>query len=341
MANASAFIFDVGHGSCVLVEDGAVLTVVDCRDSPLLIDFFLQRRIKFVTQVVISHADADHIDGVLALIQSDYVRLGTVFVNADASKDTVAWTDLRLALQDAARRGKLQVRIDIGDGMAEQLRHETVSIEVIAPGIASRLSGPGGRTAQGAAASSNTMSVVLRLHHDGHPVMLIPGDLDQPALDDVVKREKDIQADVLIFPHHGGHISAASSQEKSRAKNEDFAKQLMGYVKPHLVLFSIGRGRFETPRPEIVAAIQNANANCYVRCTQLSERCEKAKLPSNDAHLSRLPAVGRPKNHCCGGSLQIVFAGKATMRGVDQRLHDHFVKSSVSTPLCRSRGGTR
>ena len=94
-------VFDVGHGSCVFLEDGAVTTVIDCKNSTLLIEFLLSRNIRAISQVIVSHADADHVDGILALIQSDYIQLGTVFVNADASKDSEAWLDLRIALQDA------------------------------------------------------------------------------------------------------------------------------------------------------------------------------------------------------------------------------------------------
>jgi competence protein ComEC len=132
-AKPSLIVFDVGHGSCVFLQDGAITTVIDCKNSTLFIEFLLSRNIRTISQVIISHADADHIDGILALIQSDYVQLGTVFVNADASKDSETWMDLRIALQDASTRGKLKVQTEIGDGMAHQLQHDAVRIEVVAP----------------------------------------------------------------------------------------------------------------------------------------------------------------------------------------------------------------
>ncbi len=192
-------VFDVGHGSCVLLQDGAVSTVIDCKNSTLLIDFLLSQNINTISQVIISHSDADHIDGILALIQSDYIQLGTVFVNADASKNSETWTDLRIALQDAVGRGKLHVRTEIGDGMADHLLHEAVQIEVVAPGIASRLAGPGGRTPQDGAATSNSMSVVLRLHHDNHPIMLIPGELRPPVQEDRLEQWRSL-APSLVAP---------------------------------------------------------------------------------------------------------------------------------------------
>src|SRR4051812_22570588 len=189
------FVFDVGHGSCVFLQDGSVTTVIDCKNSTLLIDFLLSKNVSEISQIIISHADADHIDGILALIQSDYIQLGTVFVNADP-KDSDTWLELRMALQDASLRGKLKIRTEIGDGMADQLKREDVEIEVIAPGVAARLASPKGRTPQRARASSNSLSVVLRLHHENHPVILIPGDLDEVGLSDLIERGKQLGADI-------------------------------------------------------------------------------------------------------------------------------------------------
>lgn len=329
-------VFDVGHGSCVWLQDGDVTTVIDCKNSTLLIEFLLSQQIDLISQVIISHADADHIDGILALIQSDYIQLGTVFVNADASKESEAWSDLRLALQDASARGKLKVRTEIGDGMAEQLQQQTVRIEVVAPGIASRLAGPGGRTPQQARATSNTMSVVLRLHHDNHPVMLIPGDLDNFGLADLLQRGKQLTSDILFFPHHGGNIGHGGDPAAREQNNTAFAKMIVQQVNPKLVLFSIGRGRFSTPRPEIINEILACAADCHIHCTQLSDHCQRETPEHPPSHLNELPALGRSKNQCCGGSMEIIFAGKNTVAQLDHSRHSEFVDDSVATPLCKS-----
>jgi beta-lactamase superfamily II metal-dependent hydrolase len=329
-------VFDVGHGNCVFLQDGTFTTVIDCKESTLLIEFLLSQNIRAISQVVISHADADHIDGILALIQSDYIKLGTVFVNADASKDSETWMALRIALQDASIRGKLKVRTEIGDGMADQLQFDAVQIEVVAPGIASRLAGPGGRTPQQSRATSNTMSVVLRLHHNNHPVILIPGDLDSVGLADLIVRGKQLSCDILLFPHHGGHIGHGGNPAARMQSNAAFAKTIIGHVKPQLVLFSIGRGLFSTPRPEIIQGIHNSIAGCRIRCTQLSEHCQRENLDRPASHLTTLPALGRNENQCCGGSLEIFFAGKNTVAQLDHSQHVKFVDSVVSTPLCKS-----
>ena len=327
-------IFDVGHGSCVFLQDGTSTTVIDCKNSTLFIDFLLSRNISSISQVIISHADADHIDGVLALIQSDYITLGTVFINPDASKESEAWRDLRIGLQDAWRRGKLKVRTGIGEGMADELAQENVRIEVLAPRIASGLAGPGGRTPQGDRASSNAMSVVLRLHHEDYPVTLVAGDLDQVGLDDLIAGGKPLDSDILLFPHHGGHIGHGGSETQRARDNVAFTGKIMEQVRPKVVLFSIGRGIFSTPRPEIVQEIRARGADCYIRCTQLSEYCERQNSERPTSHLASLPALGRNKNRCCGGSVSIMLAGRKTVARLDRRPHLRFVTDEVSTPMC-------
>lgn len=328
-------IFDVGHGSCVFLKDGAVTTVVDCKDSTLFIEYLLSQKISAISQIVISHADADHIAGVLALIQTDYIKIGTVFVNPDASQDSAMWMALRIALQDAHARGKLNVRTAIGDGMADQLQHEALRIEVLAPGIEWRLAGPGGKTKSGAAATSNAMSVVLLIHHENHPVVLLPGDMDAGGLTDLIARGKILACDMLVFPHHGGHIGGSGTPAARAKANVAFAKGIIEQTKPQLVIFSIGRGLFATPRPEIIHQIKVQLGGCGIFCTQLSEHCHAGSLAGAPIHLSLLPALGRAANQCCGGSLEITFAGSKTMQGLDRKRHTEFVKGALKSPLCR------
>ena len=96
----SLIIFDVGHGSCAFLQDGTVRTLFDCKEASLLVEFMLAHKISKINQVIISHTDADHIAGIAALIQSAYVKIGAVYVNADAAKDTDVWNKLKIALQD-------------------------------------------------------------------------------------------------------------------------------------------------------------------------------------------------------------------------------------------------
>ncbi len=330
----SLIIFDVGHGSCAFLQDGAIRTLIDCRDAPLFIEYLLSHNINAINQVIVSHADSDHIAGILALIQSDYIQVGAVFVNGDAAKDSVVWTELKLALQDAANRKGLKVVTGIGDNMPNPIAHESVRIEVVAPGIAWRLTGAGGRLANGGPITANGMSVVLRLHHNNHSVLLLPGDMDMAALQDIVARNKTLASDILVYPHHGGNVSTAGNAAARQHENTAFTTDLLNRCTPKLVIFSIGRGVHATPRPEIVQQIRTLAQPCAVCCTQLSEHCHAGAPPANPGHLAALPARGKRTNHCCGGSIEITLAGNGTVAAFTRQQHADFIAQRLTSPLC-------
>jgi competence protein ComEC len=330
----SLIIFDVGHGSCAFLQDGAVRTLFDCKDASLFIEFLLAHNIAEISQVVISHADADHIAGISAIIQSDHVQIGAVYVNADAAKNSDAWGLLKMALQDAAVRKGLRVITEIGANMTHPLAQGAVTIEVVAPGIAWRLTGSGGRLPNGNSLDANSMSVVLRLHHNNHPVVLLPGDMDAAALQDIVNRNQQLTADILVFPHHGGNVSAIGNAAAHQAENAAFTADLMNRCAPSMVVFSIGRGIHATPRPEIVQQIRARAQPCIISCTQLSQRCHAGVLPMNPVHLDALPARGRSTNQCCAGSIEIQLVGQGTVPAIVRNQHAAFVANLVTSPIC-------
>lgn len=334
----SLIIFDVGHGSCALLQDGAVRTVFDCKDAVLLIEYLLAHQINTIEQVVISHTDSDHISGIAALIQSEHVQVGAVYVNPDAAKDSDAWQELKIALQDAATNKGLQVMTTIGAQMPQPLQHEAVRIEVVAPGIAWRLTAHGGRLPDGTPLNNaNSMSAVVRLVHNNHPVVLLPGDMDAPALQDMIARNQAIGADILVFPHHGGHVSSAKNAAAKQEENIAFTNELINRSTPQMVVFSIGRGVHATPRAEIIQQIRAQRPACVISCTQLSENCHAAAPAGPAGHLGPLPARGKNANRCCGGSLEIQLAGTGTVAGIQRAQHAAFIAAHVATPLCTAQ----
>lgn len=336
----SLIIFDVGHGSCALLQDGAVQTVFDCRDAALLIEFLLAHHVQQIDQVVISHTDSDHIAGVSALIQSEYVNIEAVYVNADAAKNSVVWQELKIALQDAVENKGLHVMTTIGANMQHELAHEAVRIELLAPGIVWQLTAHGGTLPDGTPLNNaNSMSVVVRLHHQDHPVALLPGDMDLAALQDIIARNRVLTADILVFPHHGGHVSGAANPNARQAENAAFTADLLNRTAPQMVVFSIGRGVHATPRPEIIQQIRERQMPCIISCTQLSERCHGGSPPANVAHLGALPARGKSGNRCCGGSMEIQLAGAGTVANIVRQQHAHFIANHVTTPMCTAPGG--
>ncbi|SRR6266487_312414 len=75
-------ILDVGHGNCAILRDTMAVTVIDCGyDGVTLIQTLDRLGIEAVDHVLISHADIDHIGGLVPLIKE--IPVHNVYMNAD------------------------------------------------------------------------------------------------------------------------------------------------------------------------------------------------------------------------------------------------------------------
>ena len=84
----------------------------------------------------------------------------------------------------------------------------------------------------------NSASLILRLVRNGHGLALFPGDADAAALRHLLASDQDIQADVLLAPHHGSDSS--------------FQPDFLAAVRPRLVVASCGAfNRFGHPGKQL------------------------------------------------------------------------------------------
>ena len=167
-------------------------------------------------------------------------------------------------------------------------------------------------------------SVVVRLARNGVPMVLLPGDIDEIGFDALLQSTPHPEATILVYPHHGG-----SSGAKDEAA---FASKLCGTIKPSIVLFSIGRGKHETPRPEIIEAIRKSVPNLRVACTQLSKHC--CLDHTNDLHhLTTNFSAGREQRRSCAGTIAIQLSSPITILPEEDR-HTEFIRMTAPKALC-------
>jgi competence protein ComEC len=103
-----------------------------------------------------------------------------------------------------------------------------------------------------------------------------------------VARNRALTADILVFPHHGGHVSAAGNPGARQVENAAFTGDLLNRAGPKMVVFSIGRGVHATPRPEIIQQIRARRQACIVSCN----RNRSAPLSSGSTtRLSLIPLL--------------------------------------------------
>lgn len=318
-------ILDVGHGNCAILRDTDAVTVIDCPPTAILFETIDYLGIDVIDHILISHADFDHASGLPALLSRVAVR--NVYVNPDADKRSKAWKEIREALGLADKKGT-NVHVSLTSQLSRKIRSGQVEIEILAPSLQMALSGSGGEDPKGRSLTSKSMSAVIGLIHASRRIALLTGDIDEVGLDNLLKEHTDIEAQILVFPHHGGN--------PGKADGRDFAQNLCNLVKPELVIFSLDRDRFENPREEIMQGVVSAVPDARVMCTQLSRRCALDVPRTGLPHLTNLPARGLASNSCCGGSISVKMDGKETTYAPLLALHRAFIsnKAHIPMPLC-------
>jgi hypothetical protein len=114
----------------------------------------------------------------------------------------------------------------------------------------------------------------------------------------------------------------------------EFAAKLYDQVKPQQVLFSIGRGQYKTPIPEVVAVARRMIADVRIACTQLSEHCAASEPKVDHTHIGSTFDAGRDKRHCCAGSITIALSPGGRAFPIWQA-HQDFITSFAPNALCR------
>ncbi|WP_299500444.1 hypothetical protein [uncultured Roseobacter sp.] len=317
-------VLDVAHGNCGLVRSKGEYCVIDAPSQELLLNTLEDMGITCIDVAFISHADKDHIAGVIGLLVSKTVRLKKLYLNPDSQKQTRIWHNLRAAVSVAERTGSCEVISTLTTTMPGTVTVGDVEVHVEAPSTSFALAGSGSVDSQGRNISSNSISAMLRLEHNKKSGILLAGDIDEVGLDDAHSQGRDLTARTLVFPHHGGLPVSPDATA--------FVDKIMSVVDPSLVIFSNGRGKHDNPRPEIVSPI--ARSGCGIACTQLTKRCSKSPI-FDGKHFEPLRALGHRKGASCAGSITIDLSDGGHRPGSTERAHQKFIDDSVETPMCR------
>ncbi|HEY1376117.1 MAG TPA: ComEC/Rec2 family competence protein [Gemmataceae bacterium] len=222
----------VGHGGCTVLEtpDGRVLLYdAGALAGPdvtrrQIAPFLWHRGVRRIDEVLVSHADLDHFNGLPALL--DRFPVGQVTLTPSfADKPTPGVREALAALERSGVRTRV---VKAGD----RLTAGDVTLDVLHPPPA----GPDG--------NENARSLVLLVRHAGHS-LLLTGDLEGPGLSRVLATPPT-PVDVLMAPHHG-----------SKAAN---VPGLAAWCRPRLVVACQG----PPPWPTQVPAMYESHGATYL-----------------------------------------------------------------------------
>lgn len=318
-------ILDVGHGnSAVLVDEKGTL-VIDAGPRNTLLEYLTETGVDHIDVVLVSHADQDHINGLIGLLSCEKFTIGRIRLNTDSSKGSDAWDDLIWELGQQHKQGLIDFSTTLAAGTGEDFSCGIVRVEVLGPSLYLTGKGPGSKDRRGRKITSNSISAIIRLIHGDIALAVFAGDIDEVGIENLRDQGAALNGKTLVFPHHGGKLAARNSGV--------LVELLLEMASPENVIFSTGRGVHSTPRPEIVAAIRKIMPNVYIACTQLSEHCAE-KLPhTHPAYVETIFAAGREKRVCCAGAIRIdVSTGNIVNPA--QGDHRSYIAGNIPTPLC-------
>jgi len=319
-------ILDVGHGSCVVIRCGDDVVLIDAGSGGPVLEYLRSEGIDRIHAVLVSHADADHIGGISAIL-SQGIAIDQVVWNGDSMKQSTIWKDLVYQLAALEREGRAAAQQNAHDGFRIAVGSCGVEILVLAPGLILRQLGAGSTLRDGRAITSNSVSVVAQVVVDGEPLLLVPGDLDQVGYDQLTAciSTADLKTKYLVLPHHGGLLGSPAASTAATIT------ALVSAVSPEEVFVSNGRGRFGNPRIEVVNAVRAADPHVLIRCTQLSALCAVRELVQSAANGPY--SAGWLRGHSCQGSVRL-SRGNGIGAPLDRRRHIDFITSSVPLRIC-------
>jgi len=246
-------MLSVGDGSCYVIRSGSETMVFDAgsaRDldagQRTIVPALRRMNIFHVDVLAISHPNLDHYSAVIEVVDAFNVREVLVTQRFhDAVAADVHSSAAHLMQMLNQRRVALRT-VSAG----EQRSLGRASLNILHPPAEARYE------------HVNDTSMVLQFQLEQRSVLLT-GDVQQPAIDDLFAAHPQLRADVVELPHHGSHNEAAI--------------RLIQRARPDVVLQSAGWSRFSRDRwadtfdamaPQITRLVTARDGACWVEFDQ-------------------------------------------------------------------------
>ena len=232
------YCLDVGQGDSIFVKtpENKTLLIDTGKATPggsqvqnTIIPFLLNKRIRTIDYLIISHFDGDHCSKADYLIENGFVKNLVLSKNFDSE-----YKKTQKIIKKAKEKGIRILTVKEKD----LLNLSETKIEFLAPLQDKKRD------------NRNNNSVVFRLNYKDFE-MLFPGDIEKEVETDLIKNipAQFIKADILKAAHHG---SLTSSIDK-------FIKK----VKPSEVLVSVGFNNYGHPSEAVLKRYKKYNSRVW------------------------------------------------------------------------------
>ena len=248
--NLKIYFVDVGQGDCTYIETplgkkmlidggGSDFSNFDV-GKQTLVPYLLNRRVKKIDFVFISHFDSDHVGGILTVLEEIYVEKVIIPKQFENSENYKKFLNIIMEKNINVQIVLLGDKIYIEKNLFVTIlypKEEFINENVL-----------------------NNNSMVFKLNYNNFSI-LFTGDIEKIAEEDILKNinSKMLKSNILKVAHHG---SKTSTIEK-----------FLELVSPQIALIGVGKDNsFGHPSDEIVERLKNRNVDIY-RTDQMGEIC--------------------------------------------------------------------
>jgi beta-lactamase superfamily II metal-dependent hydrolase len=220
---------DVGQGDSILIQSAGENYLIDAgkpEAGPEVVDFLRSRGVETLDGLVATHPDADHIGGLPDVL--DAVDVETVYPSGDL-KGTATENAFLQAVQDEGsdvKTPRAGTRMYWGDAV----------VDVLSP--------PPGELSS----ESNDNSIATLLTFGGARILLT-GDAEEPAEEDMANGPHTGPVTVLKVGHHGSNTSTSP--------------RFLNRFPPRIAVIQVGENSYGHPTPETLDRLRRAGARVF------------------------------------------------------------------------------
>jgi competence protein ComEC len=215
---------NVGQGDATLIRDGNGFDVlVDGGKkgaSDYIINYIKEANVDDLEIVLATHADSDHIGGLIGVIESGEIPIENVYYNGYPGT-TQTWIEFSTAVTSA---GLNLIEANFPDTYT----WGGIDVQVLNP--VEGLVDP----------DQNKASIVLRIDYTNSSLIL-PADIDSSIENLLPNRAETLQADILKVAHHGSKSSTSES--------------FLSDVMPEEAIISVGPNGYGHPAMETISRL--------------------------------------------------------------------------------------
>lgn len=235
---------DVGQGDCTLIITPLGKRIIvdggegnsDKYDygKKVLFPYLLDRGINRIDYLVVSHADSDHIGGLIYVLEN--MKVNNIFIGTQPKS-----SNQLEALIKIANKKKIKITI-LEKGDIKKIEKD-IKLEVLWPDKNNLISEN----------TLNNNSLVFKLKYNNFSIFFA-GDIEEIAEKEIIKVYREdlqkINTTVLKVPHHGSKTSST--------------KEFLEVVSPKVCLIGVGKNNnFGHPSNEVIDRIENMGIKIY------------------------------------------------------------------------------